>query len=111
MLPSFSENMPVVIMEALALGRPVISTYVAGIPELVEPGKTGWLPLAGDEFALSGDCAGRVEATVDQLETESAALRLFVVIDRHDSDKEAGRLKRHFEGQAVCRRLANSTAV
>ena len=34
-LPSFSENMPVVIMEAMALGRPVISTYIAGIPELV----------------------------------------------------------------------------
>ena len=38
-LPSFSENLPVVLMEAMALGRPVISTYVAGIPELVEPGE------------------------------------------------------------------------
>ena len=40
-LPSFAEGLPVVIMEALGLGRPVLSTYVAGIPELVEPGDPG----------------------------------------------------------------------
>ena len=34
-------------MEALAQGRPVISTYIAGIPELVEPGVNGWLVPAG----------------------------------------------------------------
>ena len=42
-----------VIMEALALGRPVISTYVAGIPELVEPGQCGWLVPAGSVEALA----------------------------------------------------------
>lgn len=46
-LPSFAEGLPVVIMESLALRRPVISTYVAGIPELVVPGETGWLVPAG----------------------------------------------------------------
>ncbi len=35
-LPSFAEGLPVVIMEAMALRRPVISTFIAGIPELVE---------------------------------------------------------------------------
>lgn len=49
-LPSFAEGLPVVIMEALALGRPVISTYVAGIPELVKHGVNGWLiPAASIE--------------------------------------------------------------
>ena len=37
-LPSFAEGLPVVIMEAMALGRPVISTFIAGIPELVRDG-------------------------------------------------------------------------
>lgn len=46
-LPSFAEGLPVVIMEALALGRPVVSTYIAGIPELVQPGQNGWLVPAG----------------------------------------------------------------
>ncbi|RTL66656.1 MAG: glycosyltransferase, partial [Hyphomicrobiales bacterium] len=46
-LPSFAESLPVVIMEAMALRRPVISTYVAGIPELVRDGETGWLVPAG----------------------------------------------------------------
>ena len=53
-LPSFAEGLPVVIMEALALHRPVVSTYVAGIPELVEDGVCGRLVPAG-----SVDAAGR----------------------------------------------------
>lgn len=51
-LPSFAEGLPRVLMEALALGRPVISTYVAGIPELVVPGVGGWLVPAGSVEAL-----------------------------------------------------------
>ena len=39
-LPSFAEGLPVVLMEAMALRRPVISTFVAGIPELVQPWQT-----------------------------------------------------------------------
>lgn len=42
-VPSFADNLPVVIMEAMALRRPVIATHIAGIPELVLPGETGWL--------------------------------------------------------------------
>jgi glycosyltransferase involved in cell wall biosynthesis len=52
-LPSFAEGLPVVLMEAMALRRPVISTYVAGIPELVIPGEHGWLVPAGDIDALT----------------------------------------------------------
>jgi colanic acid/amylovoran biosynthesis glycosyltransferase len=52
-LPSFAEGLPVVIMEAMALMRPVISTYVGGIPELVKHGEHGWLVPAGDVDALA----------------------------------------------------------
>ena len=51
-LPSFAEGLPVVLMEALALGRPVLTTYIAGIPELVEPGVCGWLFPAGSVSGL-----------------------------------------------------------
>src|SRR6185437_13841368 len=53
-LPSFAEGLPVVIMEAMALCRPVLSTYIAGIPELVQPGETGWLFPAGSVHELGG---------------------------------------------------------
>jgi colanic acid/amylovoran biosynthesis glycosyltransferase len=37
------EGVPVVLMEAMASGLPVVSTYHSGIPELVKDGETGWL--------------------------------------------------------------------
>lgn len=52
-LPSFAEGLPMVIMEAFALGRPVISTYVAGIPELVINDYNGWLIPAGSITKLT----------------------------------------------------------
>lgn len=51
-LPSFAEGLPVVIMEALALKRPVISTYIAGIPELLGHNTCGWLIPSGNVDAL-----------------------------------------------------------
>jgi glycosyltransferase involved in cell wall biosynthesis len=66
-LPSFAEGLPVVIMEALALGRPVISTYVAGIPELVENGVTGWLVPAGAIEPLCRAMREALDAPVDEL--------------------------------------------
>ena len=92
-LPSVSENLPVVIMEALALGRPVISTYVAGIPELVQPGLTGWLVPASDEVALSEAMREALDAPVEHLARMGASGRLRVR-DRHDSVKEGGKLKK-----------------
>lgn len=47
-LPSYAEGLPVVLMEAMATGVPVIATRIAGIPELVQDGVTGRLVNAGD---------------------------------------------------------------
>ncbi|MEL7239404.1 MAG: glycosyltransferase [Planctomycetota bacterium] len=52
-MPSFAEGLPVVLMESLAMGRPAVSTYIAGIPELIRPGETGWLVPAGNPAALA----------------------------------------------------------
>lgn len=52
-LPSSAEGLPMVLMEAFARGRPVITTPVAGIPELVEAGRSGWLVPPKDPAALS----------------------------------------------------------
>jgi glycosyltransferase involved in cell wall biosynthesis len=91
-LPSFAEGLPVVIMEALALGRPVISTYVAGIPELVEPGVTGWLVPASSEDALAEAMRAALEASPEQLH-EMGRLGALRVAERHDARIEASRLE------------------
>lgn len=67
-LPSFAEGLPVVIMEAFALGRPVIATYIAGIPELVRAGETGWLVPAGNVEELAAAMAQMLDAPIEQLE-------------------------------------------
>lgn len=52
-LPSFAEGVPVVLMEAMAASLPVVTSRVAGIPELVEDGISGLLVPPGDENALA----------------------------------------------------------
>jgi glycosyltransferase involved in cell wall biosynthesis len=52
-LPSFMEGLPIVLMEALALGVPVVAARVAGIPELVEDGKNGLLFSPSDWSGLA----------------------------------------------------------
>jgi len=95
-LPSFAEGLPVVIMEALALGRPVLTTYVAGIPELVETGANGWLFPAGSVPALT-------QAMVQALTASQADLtRMGLdgrsrVLDQHDVRKNAEQLRQLFE--------------
>ncbi len=52
-LPSFEEGFPNALLEGMALGLPVVSTRVDGIPELVRHGETGLLVDAGDAPALA----------------------------------------------------------
>ncbi len=90
-LPSFAEGLPVVIMEAMALRRPVLSTYVAGIPELVRPGKDGWLFPAGSVLDLAQameECLSMARTELESL-GEAAQAR---ALSRHSIDTEAGKL-------------------
>jgi len=52
-LPSFAEGLPVVLMEAMAMEIPCVSTYVAGIPELIRDVVDGLLAPASDLDALT----------------------------------------------------------
>jgi glycosyltransferase involved in cell wall biosynthesis len=55
-LPSFSEGIPMVLLEALALARPVVASRVGGIPEVIEHGRNGLLVSAGDADELARCC-------------------------------------------------------
>lgn len=90
-LPSFAEGLPVVLMEALALGRPVVTTAIAGIPELVQDGVTGWLVPAGSSEDLAVAMRAVLRAAPAELEAMGAAGAKRVAA-RHDADTEAGRL-------------------
>ena len=65
--PSFAEGLPVVIMEALAMGRPVITTMVAGIPELVRHHENGWLITAGNVAELADAMEEALRAPAERL--------------------------------------------
>ena len=94
-LPSFAEGLPVVIMEALALGRPVLTTYIAGIPELIEPERSGWLVPAGSVDALVPAMAKVLETPVARL-TELGLEGRRRVQAQHSADKNAAGLAELF---------------
>jgi glycosyltransferase involved in cell wall biosynthesis len=52
-LPSLKEGLSIAAMEAMALGRPVVATAIAGMPELLQEGETGALVPPGDADALA----------------------------------------------------------
>jgi glycosyltransferase involved in cell wall biosynthesis len=96
-LPSFAEGLPAVFFESLALGRPVITTYIAGHPELIEAGKNGWLVPAGAVEPLVDAMAEVVQAdpaTLEQMGRAGAR----AVAERHDFHKEARKLIELFQG-------------
>ncbi|MBE1282090.1 MAG: glycosyltransferase [Rhodobacteraceae bacterium] len=99
-MPSFAEGLPMVVMEAMAAARPVIATYIAGTPELVKQGETGWLVPAGDAGALADAMAELAATPADRLQQMGQAGRVRV-LERHDTAKEARKLARLFATSGV----------
>ncbi len=95
-LPSFAEGLPVVLMEAMILGRPVLSTYVAGIPELVIDRKTGWLFPAGSQEELVRTMRICLETPGDILQSMGDQAR-HRALERHGIEEQADTLAALFE--------------
>ena len=79
----------------MAIGRPVISTYIAGIPELVEPGRSGWLVPAGAVGPLVDAMAEALTADPAELDRmgRAGAAR---VAEQHDIGTEVRKLAAFF---------------
>ncbi len=94
-LASFMEGLPVVLMEAMALGVPVLAPRVAGVPELVEDGQQGllftpgnWMELASalermlrdPDMRLKMGASGRMKIT-EEFQIDRSATRLLQLIN------------------------------
>jgi len=99
-LPSFAEGLPVVIMEAMALRRPVLTTYVAGIPELVLPGENGWLIPAGSLEDLVIAMEEVLSCPTEELARMGDAAHRRA-LERHSIDVEARKLSELFHQYGV----------
>jgi glycosyltransferase involved in cell wall biosynthesis len=113
-LPSFAEGLPVVLMEALALARPVISTAIAGIPELVDA-ECGWLIPSGSVEDLVAALQEALHASPESLSSKGLAGRERV-LRLHDADRNALQLSAEFEqtqreARAACAPATGSNAV
>jgi len=89
-LPSFAEGLPVVLMEAMACARPVITTAVAGIPELVDD-SVGWLVRSGSSEALARAMTDALDAKPEGLARMGARGRQRV-LESHAPDRNAAEL-------------------
>lgn len=98
-LPSFAEGVPVVLMEAMATGLPVIASRIAGIPELVRDGENGFLIPAGDTGSLI-DAIDRLLADPALRQRMGQAGRATVLAD-FAIDSEARRLAALFSAQVT----------
>jgi glycosyltransferase involved in cell wall biosynthesis len=67
-MPSLSEGLPLALLEAMFAEKPVISTAVGGIPDLIRPQESGWLVEPGNAQSLA-------DAMISQLRNPTVAAR------------------------------------
>jgi glycosyltransferase involved in cell wall biosynthesis len=91
LLPSFAEGLPVAIMEAMATGVPVISTSIAGIPELLKHNQTGFLVCPGSVEALETALNAFINMNNDSLNNIKIAA-FEAVAKEHNVTTEAAKL-------------------
>ncbi len=102
-MASFAEGLPVVIMEAMSLQRPILSTWITGVPELVIDGENGWLYPPGSVEALAQAMERCLATSAEEL-TRMGRLARARVLERHDIDHETARLQKLFQQTAVPQR-------
>lgn len=94
-LPSFAEGLPIVFMESFARARPVLATYIAGIPELIDE-TCGWVTPAGSVERLTTTLDNLLSTSPEQLQAMGAEGRRRVEA-MHDINGLGANLKAAFE--------------
>lgn len=93
-LPSFAEGIPIVLMEAMAMEIPCVSTTVAGIPELIRNEVDGLLVPPSDDGALADAIARLIDD--DQLCRRLGQAARRRIVDQFDLDQNVASLARLF---------------
>lgn len=96
-LASFTEGLPVSVMEAFARHRPVIATNVGAVAELVRPHETGWLVSPGAEAPLADAMRALLQTPVKTLQAMGAR-GAELVRANHALETEIPKLERLFRG-------------
>lgn len=91
-LPSYAEGLPVSIMEAMAVGVPVATTYVSGTPELVVDGETGWIVPAGNVELLANALRSALSSPSRRAVVDAGRA---AVAARHDRGRNCAELAAH----------------
>lgn len=100
-LTSNSEGLPLVLLEAMAMRLPVVSTAVGGIPDLVEPDVTGFLVESGDRVGLSDRLAWLSSRPPLALEVAEVARQR--VLERHTMQRMAREYEALYESLLAAR--------
>jgi len=87
-LPSLHEGIPMALLEAMALGTPVVATAVGGVPEIVSDGANGLLVTPRDDRALADSCLELARTPGLRVALGSAARR---TIAEHFSHETGGK--------------------
>jgi colanic acid/amylovoran biosynthesis glycosyltransferase len=75
LMPSLEEGIPNVVVEAMAIGLPVISTNCGGVPELIEDKVNGWLVPIRDPAALAEAISSFVALPLNEIQEVRSAAR------------------------------------
>jgi colanic acid/amylovoran biosynthesis glycosyltransferase len=94
-LASFAEGLPVALMEAMAMEIPCISTYIAGIPELIRDGVDGLLVPASSQDELVRAIRSLIEDSQKRYTLAAAGRKR--VLELHDLNKNSRKLFEAFE--------------
>lgn len=95
-LASFAEGVPIVLMESMALGIPVIATQITGIPELIEGGQCGVLVAAGSQQQLTQALQQHVQTSAEAIAVQIERARARIEAD-YNLDINVPQLHRLFQ--------------